>query len=884
MRRLAKRSLAVFLAVIMLFSAMAVSVVAVSAETEFTKSVIYLQTNSQWRSLVVVGTDSEGKEIYDTARFAAYFYNDEGSQWVSAEAMEDDSITYTVAVPEGEWTNVIFCRMNPAYTENAWNGDQVSDRVWNQTENLTLSDEYDCFDITDWTTGQWSNYKDKFVYFVNTKGWQQVASYCRATTGYGGDIFPGKLCKVVDEELKVYSCKPGSYPLVMFNNYQFTGENTTTFDFREIAGKYIEPKTNMAYDTAEAAWEAADNYVEPTTTPDATDSTEEPAEFSLSRVFFDNSMTQWENVFIYGWANGLEGTFSMTQIEDTDFWYYDLPQPATAGVTYFLFKDTEIGWEDIHYTENVTVEVGYDCYKPEGHTYNDQGQLVNSYTWSVYLGEAPALPTVPVETVDPGVPMYFPACDPSWNTIFTALDSLGIDASYEYREKIAIANGIDDYTGTAEQNNLMLSLLKSGMLRNPEYVEPATTMPVPKEFTLIGNINGVDQGCESDHKSNPYIFDENGELTVTFYTMSYIYVKTTDQQNWYMFSDYTTENEGNLYLSSNTTMEKMGVPAGTHKFKLVENADGSLSISYITTSAPVVTVPTETVPAVECKELYLVANSNWTKDGARFAVYFYNYSGDKTWVDMAETTDSGVYKATIPEGDWTHIIYTRINPAYTENGWNTDTAKDRVWNQTDGMNLDRTLNTFTLKTKEFAGSWSYTDETVEPTEPDAPEKTAKLVLKNSLKAGKTTTAKVENADGKKVTFKTADNDIIKVNKKTGEVTALKKGTATVTAKVGDVTLTKIIKVTSDPKVKIGNSILSNNAKLTATKGKKITLKLTGKAPAVNNKVVLKNNKIGKITSKPNQEKIVIKAKKTGTSKLTITINNSKKYTFVVKVK
>lgn len=50
---------------------------------------------------------------------------------------------------------------------------------------------------------------------------------------------------------------------------------------------------------------------------------------------------------------------------------------------------------------------------------------------------------------------------------FTLIDSLnksGVDSSYKFRTKIAAANGISDYSGTAEQNLKMLDLLNSGKL------------------------------------------------------------------------------------------------------------------------------------------------------------------------------------------------------------------------------------------------------------------------------------------------------------------------------------------------------------------------------------------------------------------------------------
>ena len=44
---------------------------------------------------------------------------------------------------------------------------------------------------------------------------------------------------------------------------------------------------------------------------------------------------------------------------------------------------------------------------------------------------------------------------------------LGADGSYEYRKKIAAVNGIIDYKGTTYQNELMLNLLRAGILIKP---------------------------------------------------------------------------------------------------------------------------------------------------------------------------------------------------------------------------------------------------------------------------------------------------------------------------------------------------------------------------------------------------------------------------------
>lgn len=76
---------------------------------------------------------------------------------------------------------------------------------------------------------------------------------------------------------------------------------------------------------------------------------------------------------------------------------------------------------------------------------------------------------------------YFPACASSYESIVSALNSIGVDSSKDYRTVITTFNGISNYTGTAAQNESMLKLLKAGQLLNPEYVadsdSSSTTRP-----------------------------------------------------------------------------------------------------------------------------------------------------------------------------------------------------------------------------------------------------------------------------------------------------------------------------------------------------------------------------------------------------------------------
>lgn len=67
----------------------------------------------------------------------------------------------------------------------------------------------------------------------------------------------------------------------------------------------------------------------------------------------------------------------------------------------------------------------------------------------------------------PSEGIYYPKYNGTTKSIVEALKSLGIDSSYKYREKIALANGIVCYIGAADQNTLMLKKLKDGVLKRP---------------------------------------------------------------------------------------------------------------------------------------------------------------------------------------------------------------------------------------------------------------------------------------------------------------------------------------------------------------------------------------------------------------------------------
>ena len=86
--------------------------------------------------------------------------------------------------------------------------------------------------------------------------------------------------------------------------------------------------------------------------------------------------------------------------------------------------------------------------------------------------------------------------------------------------------------------------------------------------------------------------------------------------------------------------------------------------------------------------LYLSPNSNWTQANARFAIYLFGGTSGEKWVSM--TKSGNYYMATIPAGDYENLIFCRMNPSTTENGWSNK------WNQSGDLSFDQIKNLCTI--------------------------------------------------------------------------------------------------------------------------------------------------------------------------------------------
>ena len=99
--------------------------------------------------------------------------------------------------------------------------------------------------------------------------------------------------------------------------------------------------------------------------------------------------------------------------------------------------------------------------------------------------------------------------------------------------------------------------------------------------------------------------------------------------------------------------------------------------------------------------------------------------------------------------------------------------------------------------------------------------------------------------------------------KNGTVTALKKGSATITAKLNDgSTLTRKVTVKSNPKL--------SKSSVTVKEGKTVSVKITGKVKSINNAYT--NTRIAKIISAKSASTLKVKGLQKGTTSLKVKVN------------
>ncbi len=119
----------------------------------------------------------------------------------------------------------------------------------------------------------------------------------------------------------------------------------------------------------------------------------------------------------------------------------------------------------------------------------------------------------------------------------------------------------------------------------------------------------------------------------------------------------------------------------------------TINMEYSTSGSSSVLGEPEISVTYPRKTIYLVPNSDWLSNSAKFAYYYYGASGVTGWTDFIAANECGM-AAEIPQWNGITVIAVRFNSSEESPGWNGD---GHVWNQTSDIALtaDKDLITIT---------------------------------------------------------------------------------------------------------------------------------------------------------------------------------------------
>lgn len=262
--------------------------------------------------------------------------------------------------------------------------------------------------------------------------------------------------------------------------------------------------------------------------------------------------------------------------------------------------------------------------------------------------------------------------------------------------------------------------------------------------------------------------------------------------------------------------------------------------------------------------------------------------------DPTETTEEPSIPLTGPDGTAPTDPSETTDPTETEptSGTSTESETAPTTSQQPTETTDSSAVTDPIETTAPTESTTQTDPTettqptgtedtemTEPTETTQPDTTPKLNKKNlKLKSGETFNLKVKYSKGARVRH-SSDNTKIVIVSSSGKVTALKKGTAKITVRMGNKKFNCKVTVTNNPKLKKAGKVVKE---LNLKVGQKTKVNLVGKAESINNAYF--NSPVAIFSALPTADKLKVKALKPGTATIKVKVNNSKTIKLKVKVK
>ena len=472
---------------------------AVEPEQPAEPVVLYLQPNANWN--------------IDNARFAAYFFNNDGNTWADMTLVEGETNIYTVTVPAG-FDNIIFCRMNPTATANDWNN------KWNQTSDLKVpTDGTNLYTIKDntWDNGggTWSTYTVATPIVpvaIATPNVTATVDVNVVTLTWDAVEGASHYTVQVDDDVE---------EVVNATSYTFEGDYEVEYTFTV---KAIAADTEKNLDS-EAAVVTATTEAEPTPDAPAAGSKLTVAEF----LALKNTEIEYEL------------TGKITRVVNTVYGNFDLTdETGTIYIYGLVTKDGEekTQWAAAGLREGDTITI-----KGKYSLYNDDPQISKA----VYVSHVPA-PFVSAEAITAKADdttatiavqsntNWAVSCDATWVTSYTESGSnngvinVTFEANTTTNNRTATftitGNDFDAYTVTLTQYGAGATDTK-GTYTSEAFLKDNNASGNNKYYFEKVNIAGTEYDClklgnsSTAGKYTTNAVGESGDLTLSFYALGW---------------------------------------------------------------------------------------------------------------------------------------------------------------------------------------------------------------------------------------------------------------------------------------------------------------------------------------------------------------------------
>lgn len=174
--------------------------------------------------------------------------------------------------------------------------------------------------------------------------------------------------------------------------------------------------------------------------------------------------------------------------------------------------------------------------------------------------------------------------------------------------------------------------------------------------------------------------------------------KMTLEGDWYVFKGFTADGNGMKFVADDQwKINRGGSFIANQKIEVSQGGSDMIVTAgeydvYLNTDATEAYFMNPGLLPGEAPEpegiyaeegwVYLKPNSNWTIDGARFAIYF--FGNGETWVSMTKVEGTNYYGVKISDiisKGYTNMIFCRMNPGAAANDWGNK------WNQTGNLEV-----------------------------------------------------------------------------------------------------------------------------------------------------------------------------------------------------